>query len=190
VEPGPVAAPGAPAQPATGSLTIADVRRLWPEILDKIRDLRRFAWVMLSQNAQVTGLDGSTLTIALINAGARDSFINSRSEEYVQQALHSVLGVTWKIEAIVDPSARPGTSATDEPTSVDPSPAAAEPRRGVGAPESVRDALRDPVTPETREDPDDSADRDDPVVVSEDIDPELLLLRELGAEVIDETRTD
>jgi DNA polymerase-3 subunit gamma/tau len=174
--------------PATGSLTIADVRRLWPEILDKIRDLRRFAWVMLSQNAQVTGLDGSTLTIALVNAGARDSFINSRSEEYVQQALHAVLGVTWKIEAIVDPTARPGANGSDEPASADPSPAA--PRKGVGAPESVREALREPVTPETREDPDATATRDDPIVEQEDIDPEDLLTRELGAQVIDESRTD
>lgn len=172
----------------TGNLTIADVRRLWPEILDKIRDLRRFAWVMLSQNAQVTGLDGSTLTIALVNAGARDSFINSRSEEYVQQALHAVLGVTWKIEAIVDPSARPGATDSDEPASADPSPAA--PRKGVGAPESVREALREPATPETREDPDATATRDDPVVEQEDIDPEDLLTRELGAQVIDESRTD
>lgn len=189
VEPAPVAPPQAePAQPASGSLTIADVRRLWPEILDKIRDLRRFAWVMLSQNAQVTGLDGSTLTIALVNAGARDSFINSRSEEYVQQALHAVLGVNWKIEAIVDPSARPGATGSDEPASADPSPAA--PRKGVGAPESVREALREPATPETREDPDATATRDDPVVEQEDIDPEDLLTRELGAQVIDESRTD
>jgi DNA polymerase-3 subunit gamma/tau len=172
-----------------GNLTIADVRRLWPEILDKIRDLRRFAWVMLSQNAQVTGLDGSTLTIALVNAGARDSFINSRSEEYVQQALHAVLGVSWKIEAIVDPSARPGSAESGEPASVDPSPTAS-PRKGVAAPESVREALRDPVTPEAREDPDASANRDDPVMEQEDIDPEALLSRELGAEVIDESRTD
>lgn len=188
VQPAPVAAPAQSEPPSTGSLTIADVRRLWPEILDKIRDLRRFAWVMLSQNAQVTGLDGSTLTIALVNAGARDSFINSRSEEYVQQALHAVLGVTWKIEAIVDPSARPGATGSDEPASADPSHAA--PRKGVAAPESVREALRDPVTPETREDPDATATRDDPVVEQEDIDPEDLLTRELGAQVIDESRTD
>ena len=177
-----------PSAPATGNLTIADVRRLWPEILDKIRDLRRFAWVMLSQNAQVTGLDGSTLTIALVNAGARDSFINSRSEEYVQQALHAVLGVSWKIEAIVDPSARPGATGSDEPASADPTPAS--PRKGVGAPESVREALREPATPETREDPDATATRDDPVVEQEDIDPEDLLSRELGAHVIDESRHD
>ncbi|WP_235508915.1 DNA polymerase III subunit gamma and tau [Aeromicrobium sp. Root236] len=194
VEPAPATQPVAvePATdpvPATGNLTIADVRRLWPEILDKIRDLRRFAWVMLSQNAQVTGLDGSTLTIALVNAGARDSFINSRSEEYVQQALHAVLGVTWKIEAIVDPSARPGAGSSDEPASADPAPAAT-PRKGVSAPESVREALRDPVTPEAREDPDASATRDDPVVDHEEIDPEDLLSRELGAHVIDESRHD
>nr|WP_236551640.1 DNA polymerase III subunit gamma and tau [Aeromicrobium sp. 9AM] len=183
----PPASLGTGSASATGNLTIADVRRLWPEILDKIRDLRRFAWVMLSQNAQVTGLDGSTLTIALVNAGARDSFINSRSEEYVQQALHAVLGVTWRIEAIVDPSARPGTD-TDEPASADPSPA--PPRKGVAVPESVREALRDPVTPEAREDPDATATRDDPVVEQEDIDPEDLLSRELGAHVIDESRHD
>jgi DNA polymerase-3 subunit gamma/tau len=193
-KPAPVAEPEvvpepAQAAPSTGSLTIADVRRLWPEILDKIRDLRRFAWVMLSQNAQVTALDGSTLTIALVNAGARDSFINSRSEEYVQQALHAVLGVTWKIEAIVDPSARPGATGSDEPASADPSTAAA-PRKGVAAPESVREALRESATPEPREDPDATATRDDPVVEQEDIDPEDLLTRELGARVIDESRTD
>jgi DNA polymerase-3 subunit gamma/tau len=144
---------------------------------------------MLSQNAQVTGLDGSTLTIALVNAGARDSFINSRSEEYVQQALHAVLGVTWKIEAIVDPSARPGATGSDEPASADPSTDAA-PRKGVAAPESVREALREPATPEAREDPDATATRDDPVVEQEDIDPEDLLTRELGARVIDESRND
>ncbi|MEJ7635379.1 DNA polymerase III subunit gamma and tau [Aeromicrobium sp.] len=190
-QPEPEPEPATTAGPAAGALTIADVRRLWPEILDKIRDLRRFAWVMLSQNATVTGLDGSTLTIALVNSGARDSFISSRSEDYVQQALHAVLGVTWRIEAIVDPGARPATSSgVDEPASVDPSPASAEARKGVGAPDSVREALRDPVTPQTREHPDVSANRDDPVVDSEIIDPELLLSRELAAEVIDETRTD
>jgi DNA polymerase-3 subunit gamma/tau len=183
-------AAAAPAAPAAGALTIADVRRLWPEILDKIRDLRRFAWVMLSQNAQVTGLDGSTLTIALVNAGARDSFINSRSEEYVQQALHAVLGVTWRIEAIVDPSARPGAPVTDGPAQADPAPAAPPRAAAVAVPHAVREALREPVAPEAREHPDDSADRDDPVVNPEEIDPELLLSRELGAEVIDETRTD
>ena len=185
--PVPVAEP-APAAPA-GQLTIADVRRLWPEILDKIRDMRRFAWIMLSQNAQVVALDGNVLTIALVNTGARDSFLSSGSDDYVQRALNEVLGVTWRIEAIVDPGARPGVpdDHDEQPASRPPAVAAPPP---VAVPDSVREALRETHTPETREDPDASADRDDPVVDLEDLDPEALLLRELGAEVIDETRTD
>ena len=185
--PVPVAEP-APAAPA-GQLTIADVRRLWPEILDKIRDMRRFAWIMLSQNAQVVALDGNVLTIALVNTGARDSFLSSGSDDYVQRALNEVLGVTWRIEAIVDPGARPGVpdDHDEQPASRPPAAAAPPP---VAVPDSVREALRETHTPETREDPDASADRDDPVVDLEDLDPEALLLRELGAEVIDETRTD
>ena len=98
-----------------------------------------------------------------------------------------MLGVSWKIDAIVDPCARPGATGSDEPASADQS---AAPRKGVGAPENVREALREPATPEAREDPDAAATRDDPVMEQADIDPEHLLTRELGAQVIDESRTD
>ena len=129
------------------------------------------------------------LTIALVNSGARDSFVKSGSADFVVQALHDVLGVNWSIDAIVDPTARPGTTE-DNLESEDPTPPAEPRRSGEAAPASVRDALREPATPRTREDPDASADRDDPVIESETIDPEMLLSRELGAEVIDESRTD
>ena len=188
-EPAPAPAP-APTPAPAGQLTIADVRRLWPEILDKIRDMRRFAWIMLSQNAQVMALDGQVLTIALVNTGARDSFLSSGSADYVQRALHEVLGVTWRIEAIVDPGARPGDldDGREEPPAMRPPVVASTPP--VAVPDSVRAAMSETHTPEAREDPDASADRDDPVVELEDLDPEALLSRELGAEVIDETRTD
>ena len=187
-EPTPQAVP-APTPAPAGQLTIADVRRLWPEILDKIRDMRRFAWIMLSQNAQVMALDGNVLTIALVNTGARDSFLSSGSDDYVQRALNEVLGVTWRIEAIVDPGARPGVPDDHDAPPVAQAPATPPPAP-VAVPDSVRAALRENHSPERREDPDASADRDDPVVELEDLDPEALLLRELGAEVIDETRTD
>ncbi|MET0469138.1 MAG: DNA polymerase III subunit gamma/tau, partial [Aeromicrobium sp.] len=193
-EPAPVAQPEpepVAQAPAPGQLTIADVRRLWPEILDKIRDMRRFAWIMLSQNAQVMGLDGQVLTIALVNTGARDSFIGSGSAEYVQRALHEVLGVTWRIEAIVDPSAQPGVPDDSYDQAAAPPPQASAPQAPpVAVPDAVRQAMREQHTPQTRVDPDASADRNDPVVEVEDLDPEALLSRELGAHVIDETRHD
>ncbi len=198
-DPGPAPAPVAeaetaqepptaePVAPVAGSLTIADVRRLWPDVLDKIRELRRFAWVMLSQNAQVMSLDGDTLTIALVNPGARDSFISSRSDEYVQQALHTVLGVTWKIDAIVDPSARPAASTPAPDTT--PEPVQAAPATPPASSAAAREAMNEQASPEDSN-PDASADRDDPVVNDEEIDPEVLLSRELGAEVIGESSAD
>ncbi len=166
-------------------MTIADVRNVWPAVLDKIRELRRFAWVMLSQNAQVMALNGTTLTIALVNPGARDSFISSRSDEYVQQALHSVLGVTWKIDAIVDPSARPAASSpSPEPESA---PVAPRPRRrfvGGCTRGTQRDRVRRGQQPRCLCRPRRPGRR------TEEIDPELLLSRELGAEVIGETSAD
>ena len=92
------------AGPVPGDLSLGDVRRLWPDILESVKNARRFAWVMLSQNAQVTALHAGVLTVGLVNAGARDSFSRSGSEEVLRQALRDVLGVDWRIEAVVDPS--------------------------------------------------------------------------------------
>ncbi|MFC6151613.1 DNA polymerase III subunit gamma and tau [Mumia xiangluensis] len=101
--------------PPTGVPGVADVRRLWPEILDKVRVIRRFTWVMLSQNAQVHSLEGTTLTIGLVNAGARDSFARSGSDAILVQALTDVLGGTWRVEAVVDPSAGNAPAPTRAP---------------------------------------------------------------------------
>lgn len=194
-EPEPAAAEAPAASPPAGGMSVADVRRLWPEILEVVKGLRRFTWIMLSQNAQVQALDGTTLTIALVNSGARDSFMASGSAEYVQKALQQVIGVQWRIDAIVDPSADPRAASNPAPASPQAAaptpPAQAAPAaggdagRGVGAPESVRQAMREPASMTPPEDPDASAHPDDPVV-DQGTDPEQLLSRELGARVIDE----
>ena len=169
-----------------GSLGIADVRRLWPGVLDRVKELKRFTWVMLSQNAQVISLENDTLTLALVNAGARDSFVSSRSHEVVQKALHDVLGVTWRIDQIVDPTADPARNEASDDAA---SPDAKAPERGVRSPEAVRDVMRDPQNGAVAtSDPDADAHPDDPVVDADG--PEQLLSRELGAQVIDDQSGD
>ena len=169
-----------------GSLGIADVRRLWPGVLDRVKELRRFTWVMLSQNAQVVSLEGDTLTLALVNAGARDSFVSSGSHEYVQQALHDVLGVTWRIDHIVDPTADPSRNEAAGAGEQPEAPTAD--RRGVKSPDAVREAMNDKQPGPAIDDPDAGAHPDDPVVDSDG--PEQLLSRELGAKVIDDRSGD
>ncbi|QIQ03967.1 DNA polymerase III subunit gamma and tau [Streptomyces liangshanensis] len=99
---GPAAAAPGPA-PAMGQ-GAGQVRNMWPDILEAVKNRRRFTWILLSQNAQVAGFDGTTLQIGFINAGARDNFTSSGSEDVLKQALSEQFNVQWKIEAIVDPS--------------------------------------------------------------------------------------
>ncbi|WP_189986355.1 DNA polymerase III subunit gamma and tau [Streptomyces spinoverrucosus] len=107
--PAPASAP-ATSPPSTGGL---DPRSLWPNILEAVKNRRRFTWILLSQNAQVTGFDGTTLQLGFVNAGARDNFTSSGSEDVLRQALAEQFNVHWKIDAIVDPSG--GGSAPPPP---------------------------------------------------------------------------
>ncbi|WP_030615723.1 DNA polymerase III subunit gamma and tau [Streptomyces sclerotialus] len=80
------------------------VRAMWPDILEAVKGKRRFTWILLSQNAQVAGFDGTTLQVGFPNAGARDSFANGGSEDVLREALAERFGVQWRVEAIIDPS--------------------------------------------------------------------------------------
>lgn len=114
-------APAQPAQPTrSGGLGLVDVRRLWPDLLEAVKLKRRYTWILLSQNAQVAAVDDKTLTIALVNAGARSSFVSGGSDEILRQAAIDVIGQDWRIEAIVDPSAQPGADPAGEPRVVRP----------------------------------------------------------------------
>ncbi|CAM5243053.1 hypothetical protein STENM223S_01197 [Streptomyces tendae] len=97
-------APPASAAPPGGGGGGLDPRMLWPNILETVKNRRRFTWILLSQNAQVTGFDGTTLQLGFVNAGARDNFLSSGSEDVLRQALTEQFNVQWKIEAVVDPS--------------------------------------------------------------------------------------
>ena len=86
------------------------------------------AWIHLTQNCQVVGLDGNVLTLGFANAGARDSFESSGCSEVVHQAAIDVVGADWKIETIVDPGAQPEGTPTVTKAATDAPPTAA-PRR-------------------------------------------------------------
>ncbi|TMU93751.1 DNA polymerase III subunit gamma and tau [Streptomyces sp. DASNCL29] len=107
----PAAGPGHSA-PASGAPSMAQgavqVRQMWPDILEAVKNRRRFTWILLSQNATVSGFDGTTLQLGFSNAGARDSFVGGGSEDVLRQALQDAIGVQWRIEAIVDPSGGAG----------------------------------------------------------------------------------
>ncbi|WP_307707264.1 DNA polymerase III subunit gamma and tau [Streptomyces sp. V1I6] len=228
--PAPAPAPAAPAQPGPGLAQGAgQVRNMWPEILEAVKNRRRFTWILLSQNAQVTGFDGTTLQLGFINAGARDNFASSGSEEVLKQALAEQFNVQWKVEAIVDPSGgsggpggtapasggpggygsqggygqgRPQAAAPASPPA--PAPAAPAPQYDrapsqpshqssaqaaaapapQSSPEPPRPAEQDAPPPVSIED--DVPEADDPDLVDSALSGHDLIVRELGATVVEE----
>lgn len=200
------AAGGGPAAPSSappsGGL---DPRQLWPNILEAVKNRRRFTWILLSQNAQVAGFDGTTLQLGFVNAGARDNFASSGSEDVLRQALAEQFHVQWKIEAIVDPSGggsappAPGGSPGFGGGGAPPAPG------GYGGQSAPRPAPAPsaapaaPSAPAPAPAPRPSAPEPPSVSIEDDIpeddDPDLnesalsgreLIVRELGATVVEE----
>ncbi|UXX97966.1 DNA polymerase III subunit gamma/tau [Streptomyces sp. AD2-2] len=180
-----------------------------------VKNRRRFTWILLSQNAQVTGFDGTTLQIGFVNAGARDNFNSSGSEDVLKQALAEQFNVQWKIEAVVDPSgggtpppqqggpyggagggttggyggAPTGGYGTPAPTA--PAPARPPPAHTHTQSPSAQ-AQAPPSPPPRRPRPrtvsaeDDTPEDDDPDLDESALSGHELIVRELGATVMEE----
>jgi DNA polymerase-3 subunit gamma/tau len=107
------------------SMDIAGLRRIWPDVIENVKKRRRLTWSLLSASAQILGVDETNITIGIVNAGARDSFVRSESDEILRQAFIEVVGLDRKIDCVVDPSVNPNTPAA-RAVRVDESPSDAE----------------------------------------------------------------
>jgi DNA polymerase III subunit gamma/tau len=110
---------------SVSTMDIAGLRRLWPDVIENVKKRRRLTWSLLSASAHILGVDDKNITIGIANAGARDSFVRSESDEILRQAFIEVVGLDRKIEVVVDPSVTPNTPAT-RAVRVDESPSDAE----------------------------------------------------------------
>ncbi len=201
----------APATPPPGAV---DARALWPNVLEAVKNRRRFTWILLSQNAHVAGFDGTTLQLGFLNAGARDNFASSGSEDVLKQALGEEFQVNWKIETVIDasggqgPATPPGggggggwgqAPAQPRPAAPAPAPAPAPPQPGPAAPPAPAPAPQGPPAPQREQRPpapepprrttsieDDIPEEDDPDLDESALSGHDLIMRELGATVVEE----
>jgi DNA polymerase III subunit gamma/tau len=197
--------PASPPTPTTaaGQLGLVDVRQLWPGVLDRVKQMRRYAWILLSQNAHVKDVGGGVITVGLLNAGARDSFTRSGADEILHQALIDELGVDWRVDAIIDGAtdSRAASSSTEppltEPPPVEGEAVARAVTAGAGV-QAAKGAIR-PTRPKSADPADKRAestaraaevDDDDDVIDDASLASHELLSRELGARVIEDIRHD
>ncbi|MFF7500230.1 DNA polymerase III subunit gamma and tau [Streptomyces lavendulae] len=207
--PAPAAAPvAAPAQaaapvaaPSPGMAAGAgQVQAMWPAVLEAVKNRRRFTWILLSQNAQVTGFDGTTLQLGFPNPGARDNFASSGSEDVLKAVLAEQFQVNWKIDAVVGaggggspaPVQHSSYGAPAAPAHTPPPPPQQPqapapqqqyqpPQQSAPAPQPPVQQAPPPVAPE-----DDFAEEDDPDLVESALTGHDLIVRELGATVVEE----
>jgi DNA polymerase III subunit gamma/tau len=204
-----------PAAPPPSGLSAVDVRRLWPDVIQALNRLRKATWALVSNNAQVVGLTGDTLTLGFTSPGLRDSFLNGSHEPVLKQAITDVVGADWKIEAIVDPGAQPGGGMPQQSQHAAPPARQASPAREPEAPPmpespmgehrtdsgiaAARGAIQHTRHGDDRRAAEDSraadlaaadaaARPDDQRIEEEQFGGAELLQRELGAQMIEEIR--
>jgi DNA polymerase-3 subunit gamma/tau len=173
-ESGPESADDHPSPPTGPAGSPAEVRRLWPEILVRLREIKRTPWSLISQQAAVIDVSDGVLTLAFRQPSLRDTFV--RRDDFqanLRQAIADVLGIDLRVEAIVDPSAQSttGPPAGDEHRVLQPS---TKPSAGNNAVTATEQRTDDDVDPDDR-------DHDD-----DDLSKRELLERTLGARVIEE----
>jgi DNA polymerase III subunit gamma/tau len=120
------------------------VRRMWPDVLERLKALKRTTWSTTSQYASVAEVRDDVLRLHFTNAGALSMFNRGAHAELVRQALIDVLGLDCRVEGTVGAT----VGATVEPTveaTVEPVPRPERPvARGAVAPENDVPSEGDP----------------------------------------------
>jgi len=98
----------------SGVADIATLRRLWPQVIENVKGKRRLTWSLLATSAQILSVDDESISIGIVNSGARDSFVRSESDVILSDAFEEVAGVRRKIVATVDTSVATTTMARSD----------------------------------------------------------------------------
>ncbi|MFB9830680.1 DNA polymerase III subunit gamma and tau [Actinoallomurus acaciae] len=84
-----------------GGVDVGAIRRMWADILE-VKQRSKVAWIVLMEGVEVASLDGNVLTLAFANEGKRRGFTTGGKDAVLREALKEILGVDWRIDAVLD----------------------------------------------------------------------------------------
>ncbi|MEU6034347.1 DNA polymerase III subunit gamma and tau [Actinomadura sp. NPDC047616] len=99
----PVVAPAA----AAGGQDVSAVQRMWPDIVEAVKQRSRVAWMAIMSGVQPISLDGNLLTLSFEAEGARTNFTNGGRDAVLREVLKQRLGVDWRIDTVLAGAAPP-----------------------------------------------------------------------------------
>ncbi|WP_150460840.1 DNA polymerase III subunit gamma and tau [Nesterenkonia ebinurensis] len=106
---------GAPAQPqqaavqAAGGSSTQRMQQAWPDVVEAMKSRSRMLWMLMTNNAQVSGFDGQTLALRFNNEGAHSTFANRGGEQALTESVQEVVGIQVRLD--LDPGSGGGRSA-------------------------------------------------------------------------------
>jgi len=198
-EPAPTSAPL-----ATGDLDAAAVRRIWDDVLEVAKRLkRRTHALLLSGPAQVVDVRANVLVVGFASGPVERQFNTGDNVDILQVALKEVLGVDWRIETTLSGPAATAAAAGEAESATKPPPPLPTPSESMAADRApsrsaaARAAAAEPKEPRARR----AAAAEAPAeIVLDEPNPDdddaddgtsglALLQRHLGATVINDGET-
>jgi DNA polymerase-3 subunit gamma/tau len=132
----PITAPVTPA-PTTespGTIDSAAMRRLWPAVLDRVKQRSRRTRALLD-NAQVGGVKGNDISLLATSATLAKMIGDDSNVEHLRAALTEEIGGIWTVQVGVDGSGgQPSTAAEMEEAMPSPPPAEHDVMEMAGSP--------------------------------------------------------
>ncbi|MDD7941516.1 DNA polymerase III subunit gamma and tau [Actinomycetospora lutea] len=135
----------APRPAAAGAMDAAGLRRVWPEVMNQVRERNKPTHALL-QNATVTAVEGTTVTLGMPTPPLARQLSQPNRADHVAAALGAVLSGQWRVEAVHGTGdGGGGGGARPEPARQRPDPPRRpeRPRQEQPAPERPAEAPRE-----------------------------------------------
>ncbi|MEJ2886510.1 DNA polymerase III subunit gamma and tau [Actinomycetospora aeridis] len=109
------------AAPAPGAMDAAGLRRVWPEVMNQVRERNKPTHALL-QNATVTAVEGTTVTLGMPTPPLARQLSQPNRADHVAAALGAVLSGQWRVEAVHGAGDGGGAPARPAPARQRPDP--------------------------------------------------------------------
>ncbi|GGV44444.1 hypothetical protein GCM10010245_69490 [Streptomyces spectabilis] len=73
---------------------------LWPKILEAVKHRRRFAWILLSQNARMKRVDAQTVELIFAGKSSKENYKASGVDTVLESVLREDFGLSWNVKVV------------------------------------------------------------------------------------------
>ena len=109
------AAPEGSSSPGAAPVPLETLRHEWPTVLDKLKDISRVTWALVSQSMQVQDLSSEGLTLATEVAPIAERFSRGENADRVAAAVQEALGFHPRVRCVVEGRGDGGQSGSGGP---------------------------------------------------------------------------